>query len=98
VRSQAASGPAPKRARFIDPFADLDMPPEDVVTKDNLEKLRSDVALRGFLDHPKVRKILLRIDSARDRHAALERHMQTDAAFAQVIHAIAQAIDAPLSQ
>lgn len=95
--SAASADPAPRR-RFIDPFADLDMPPEDVVSQSQLARLRVDADVRKFLEHPKVRKLLLRIDSARDRHAALERCMQTDAAFATVVAAIAKVVGADLTQ
>lgn len=86
------------RSRYIDPFADLDILPEDILTKEQLEKLSSDPAVLSLLQHPKLRKVISRIDSCRDRHSALERQMQNDAAFVQVVHAIANAIQAPLTQ
>ncbi len=85
------------RKRFMDPFEHLEIPSEDILSNDQLESLRQDHTVRSFLEHPKVRRIIQRIDSTRDRHAALERHMQTDSSFLAVVNAVAKAVGASLA-
>jgi hypothetical protein len=73
------------RRRYIDPLADLELPEEDIVPKELLEKLIEDKRVKEFLENPKLREILFKIDSCKDRHSALERFMDGDPAFLQVM-------------
>ena len=80
------------KKRSLNPLEMLDIPEEDIIPDDKLEALRTNKDILGFLSHAKLRKIIARIDSSRDRISALERQMQIDPEFARVAVAFAEAV------
>ncbi len=77
------------KRRYVNPLEDLE---EDLVPESVLEGLKQNKKILGLLENAKLRNIITRIDASRDRIASLERQIQIDPAFAQVINDLAEAI------
>lgn len=78
---------------YLQPLLDLDIPEGDLLSSETLSSLRSNKQVLDYVANPKLRRILVKIDNARDRHACLERQMLIDPEFSKVVDVIASAID-----
>lgn len=85
------------KRRCLNPLADLDIPEEDLIPKETLEALKSNKKITEYFADPKLRKIICKIDSAKDRALALERQMLIDPDFSTVVMSMAQAIGLDVS-